>query len=111
MNSKLTTELLKLFVMYQSLLTNAKEFVRCTRHNILHLQHFRLWYRSGVWHVSDNELELLFPWYPFLAFRDIEGYLNQSTWRPRVGETVVDVGGCFGEFTLYASKCVGPPVE
>jgi FkbM family methyltransferase len=94
--------------MLQSTLNGVKEFVRCTRHNILHLDTFRLWYRRGRWHVSDKRVEMLFPWYPYLAFRDIEGYLKEGAFRPREGETVIDVGGCFGEFTLFASKCVGP---
>jgi FkbM family methyltransferase len=89
-------------------LTNLKEFARCTKHNVLHLRTFRLWYRRGVWHVADQEVEMLFPWYPYLSFRDLEGYLKGGEFRPRPGETVIDVGGCFGEFTLFASKCVGP---
>jgi FkbM family methyltransferase len=84
------------------------EFVRCTRHNILHLRLFRISYGRGVWHVSDGQVSMTFPHYPYLAFHDIEGYLNEGKWRPEAGMTVIDAGGCFGEFTVYASKRVGP---
>jgi FkbM family methyltransferase len=57
--------------------------------------------------VRDGPLEMLFDEYPYLAFFDIEGYVNHGSWRPRIGETVIDAGGCHGEFSLYASKCVG----
>jgi FkbM family methyltransferase len=94
--------------MMKAVTTNLYEFLRCTRHNALHLELFRVSYRRGCWLVRDGQLEMKFPWYPYLAFRDIEGYIKGGDWRPKTGETVVDVGGCFGEFTLYASRCVGP---
>jgi FkbM family methyltransferase len=83
------------------------EFVRCTRHNLLHLKVFRLAYRHRQWHVRDGDLEMVFPYYPYLSFRDLEGYLNDGRWRPEPGMTVLDVGGCFGEYALYASRRVG----
>ena len=88
--------------------TYFKELARCTRHNLLHLRTFHLSYRRGLWTVRDGDLTMVFPRYPYLAFHDIEGYLNHGQWRPRPGMTVVDAGGCFGEFALYAAKCVGP---
>src|SRR5436190_245667 len=94
--------------MLKTLRTNLREFVRCTRHNVLHLKTFRLSYCHGLWHVRDDAVEMVFRDYPYLAFHDIEGYLCDGKWKPRPGMTVVDVGGCFGEFALYASKRVGP---
>lgn len=85
-----------------------KEFVRCTRHSVLHLRVFNLGYGRGVWRVRDGDVRMNFPFYPYLAFHDIEGYLNEGRWRPEPGMTVVDAGGCNGEFALYASKRVGP---
>ena len=84
------------------------EFARCTRHNLLHLRQFRIGYRGGMWHVRAGAMKMVFPYYPYLAFHDIEGYLQQGAWRIEPGMTVLDVGGCYGEFALYAAKCVGP---
>lgn len=84
------------------------EFLRCTRHNLLHLKTFRISHSRGIWRVRDGRgVEMVFPYYPYLAFFDIEGYLYENRWRPEPGMTVVDAGGCYGEFALYASKCVG----
>jgi FkbM family methyltransferase len=94
--------------MLRSLRTNLWEFARCTRHNLLHLKLFQISYKSGHWRVRDDDVELVLPEYPYLAFHDIEGYLFDGKWRPKPGETVIDVGGCFGEYALYASKRVGP---
>jgi FkbM family methyltransferase len=94
--------------MLRSLRTNLFEFARCTRHNLLHLKVFQISYSNGHWHVRDGDVELVVPEYPYLAFHDIEGYLFDGKWRPMPGETVIDVGGCFGEYALYASKRVGP---
>jgi FkbM family methyltransferase len=84
------------------------ELARCTRHNLLHLRKFRLSYRGGVWYVTDGDVELKFPYYPYIPFYDIEGYLNEGRWSPQPGMTVLDAGGCNGEFALYAAKRVGP---
>ncbi len=94
--------------MLQAVPVSVKEWVRCTRHNLLHLRTFRLSYQNQAWQVRDGGLSLTFPQYPFLAFHDIEGYLCEGRWRPQSGMTVVDAGGCYGEFSLYAAKCVGP---
>jgi len=51
---------------------------------------------------------MTFQHYPYLAFHDIEGYLYDDEWVPKPGMTVVDAGACRGEFSIYASKCVGP---
>src|SRR3954471_15701348 len=85
------------------------EFARCTRHNLLHLRNFRIWYAGGLWHVRDADgVELRLPYYPYCPVHDIQGYLREGQWRPGPGMTVLDVGGCNGEFALYAAKCVGP---
>jgi FkbM family methyltransferase len=87
------------------------EWVRCTRHNVLHLKVFKVWYAGGgVWRVRDKQrgVEMVFPYYPYLDFHDIEGYLRLGEWRIETGMTVVDAGGCRGEFAVYAAKCVGP---
>jgi FkbM family methyltransferase len=94
--------------MYRSTATYLKEFVRCTRHNLLHLHTFRMTYRRGMWHVTDGQIKLDFPKYPYLAFHDIEGYLNEGRFKPQPGMTVIDAGGCYGEYALYAAGCVGP---
>jgi FkbM family methyltransferase len=89
--------------------TYAWEFIRCTRHNLLHLRRFRLSYAGGgIWHVRDGDVEMAFPYYPYIPFYDIEGYLNGGRWLPEPGMTVLDAGGCNGEFALYAAKRVGP---
>jgi FkbM family methyltransferase len=85
------------------------EFARCTRHNLLHLKVFKVSYAGGDrWRVTDGRIEVVFPYYPYLAFHDIEGYLQDGAWRIEPGMTVLDVGGCAGEFAVYAAKCVGP---
>jgi FkbM family methyltransferase len=87
------------------MLTNLRrylwEFARCTRHNLLHLRVFRVTYGGGA-------SRMIIPNYPYLAYHDIEGYIQDGAWRIEPGMTVLDVGGCYGEFALYASKCVGP---
>jgi FkbM family methyltransferase len=84
------------------------EAVRCTRHNWLHLRMFKVQYRGREWHVLDRDgLHLRFPFYPYLVFFEIEGYLRQSRWRIEEGMTVIDAGGCAGEFSLYAARKVG----
>ena len=85
------------------------EVARCTRHNLLHMRVFHLSYSGGLWHVSGGGATgMKFPYYPYLAFHDIEGYIQNGAWRIEPGMTVLDVGGCYGEFALYALKCVGP---
>ena len=92
------------------------EHGRAARHNRLHLDRFRMRYLPArdppAWRVRDGRgVELLFDRYPYLACHDIEGYLAggaRGGIRPGPGQTVVDAGGCFGEFTLFASQCVGP---
>jgi FkbM family methyltransferase len=88
--------------------TYLHELIRCTRHNLLHLERFRVSYRRKLWFVSDGNVEMCFAYYPYLAFHDIEGYLRGREIQLRSGMTVIDAGGCYGEFALYASKCVGP---
>jgi FkbM family methyltransferase len=88
--------------------THAFELIRCARHNLLHLKTFGVSYRRGVWRVREGEVQMVFPYYPYLAFHDIEGYTREGSWKPEKGMTVLDVGGCDGEFALYASKRVGP---
>jgi FkbM family methyltransferase len=84
------------------------EFIRCTRHNVRHLKFFRIRFDGTHWHVRDPDgLDLLFPFYPYLAALEMEGYLRQGGWPLESGMTVLDVGACFGEFALYASKKVG----
>lgn len=94
--------------MLLRLRTWIKENIRCGRHNLFHLRRFSVWYRGGLWHVSDGRVRLRFDHYPYLAFHDIEGYLQPRGWEPEAGEVVVDAGACFGEFAIYAAKRVGP---
>ena len=95
--------------MLQAIKRHLYEQVRCTRHNLLHLRVFSVSHRNGLWHVRSRDgAEMVFPYYPYLSFHDIEGYLQQGNWKIEPGTTVLDVGGCYGEFALYASQCVGP---
>jgi FkbM family methyltransferase len=94
--------------MLQAVKRDFYEWARCTRHNLLHLRLFRVTHRGGRWYARQGDLELVFDYYPYLAFHDIEGYLQDGEWRIEPGMTVIDAGGCWGEFALYASKCVGP---
>jgi len=97
--------------MFDRIKRRLYEWVRCTRHNLLHLRVFKIWYAGdGRWHVRDKQsgVEMVFPYYAYLAFHDIEGYLRLGQWRLERGMTVLDVGGCWGEFAVYAAKCVGP---
>jgi FkbM family methyltransferase len=95
--------------MIRAAATTVKEVVRCTRHNLLHLNHFHLSYAGGGrWVVGDGRVRMIFPRYPYLAFHEMEGYLFDGKWRPEPGMTVLDVGGCYGEYALYASQRVGP---
>jgi len=84
------------------------EWARCTRHNLLHLKLFRIGYRKSQWVCRFGDVELVFPYYPYLAFQDIEGYLADSRFIPQLGQTVIDIGGCYGEYALLASRLVGP---
>jgi FkbM family methyltransferase len=94
--------------MLQSVTNYLYEFARCARHNLLHLQTFRLAYRRGRWRVRDDDgVEMWFNHYPYLTFQDIEGYLFKGRWKPQPGETVLDVGAFYGEYALYASRRVG----
>ena len=84
------------------------EWARCTRHNLLHLRRFRIGYRHRHWTCRFDNQELRFPYYPYLAFQDIEGYLPDPRFVPATGQTIIDVGGCYGEYSLFASRLVGP---
>ncbi|MEI8226787.1 MAG: FkbM family methyltransferase [Planctomycetota bacterium] len=74
----------------------------------MHLKLFRIGYRNSQWLCRFGDVELVFPYYPYLAFQDIEGYLADSRFIPRLGQTVIDIGGCYGEYALLASRLVGP---
>ena len=84
------------------------ERLRCARHNLLHLRFFRIGYSAGKWTCRFGPHRWVFPYYPYLAFHDIEGYLCDGRLLPRPGMTVIDAGGCYGEYTLFASALVGP---
>jgi len=84
------------------------EFIRCTRSNVMRLRRFRISYGGGLWQVRGDGVQLKFPYYPYLAFHDIEGYLKNGAWKLRPGDVVIDAGACDGEFAIFASKCVGP---
>jgi FkbM family methyltransferase len=88
--------------------TGLKEWVRCTRHNVLHLRRFKVRYRGGEWFATDGDVSLRFNYYPYLAFHDVEGYFGDGRFVPGPGMTVLDVGGCAGEYALYAAMKVGP---
>jgi FkbM family methyltransferase len=87
------------------------ERTRCAKHNLLDLKYFRVRYKGAAagYEVSTpSGVTLRFPHYPYLAFHDIEGYIRQGEWSLQPDMTVVDAGGCYGEFAIYAAKCVGP---
>lgn len=83
------------------------ENIRCARHNFKSLKKFSLHYWAGRWVVSDGSVSMKFEHYPFLAFFEIEGYLQK--WREPFGpgSVVIDAGSCKGEFSVYAAKKVG----
>ena len=84
------------------------ESIRCIRHNLVHLSMFRLSFDGQYWRVRDRDgLDMRFPFYPYTAFLEIEGYLRHGRWKLEPGMTVVDAGGCYGEYALYAAKKVG----
>lgn len=84
------------------------EAVRCARHNLLHLKMFRVHFDGRQWHINEPDgTHLVFPYYPYLSFFEIEGYLRQGQWPLREGMTVIDAGAAVGEFSLYASRKVG----
>ena len=84
------------------------EWLRCTRHNLLHLRFFRIGFSGGQWTCRYGRHRWVFPTYPYLAFHDIEGYLDDGRLVPRPGMTVIDAGACYGEYALFASSLVGP---
>jgi FkbM family methyltransferase len=86
------------------------ESVRCARHNLLHLKFFRLGYSAarGRWTCRYGNHSWELSHYPYLDFHDIEGYLFEGRLMPRPGMTVIDAGGCRGEYALFASTLVGP---
>lgn len=83
------------------------ENIRCARHNFKSLKKFSLHYWAGRWIVRDGSVSMKFDHYPFLAFFEIEGYLQK--WREPFGpgSVVIDAGSCKGEFSVYAAKKVG----
>jgi FkbM family methyltransferase len=96
--------------MFARLRRSLFEHARCTKHNLRDLSYFQLRYKGAAgYEVSTpSGIILRFPHYPYLAFHDIEGYIRQGKWSPEPGMTVVDAGGCYGEFAVYAAKSVGP---
>ena len=85
------------------------EWLRCTKHNLLDHAWFKVFYRSGLYHVHTvDNVHLKFPHNPFLPFLEIWGYLKEGKWRLDLGMQVVDAGAYLGEFSLYASARVGP---
>lgn len=85
------------------------EFVRSNRHNLLHLKRLKFSYNGDdTWTIHHDRGHMVVSTYPYLACHDIEGYLKNGDWTIEPGRTVIDAGGCFGEFTMYASQCVGP---
>ena len=69
---------------------------------------FSIGYRGDdLWTVRHSKGELRSTSYPYLAMHDIEGYMKNGEWSLEPGMVVIDAGGCLGEFSLYASQCVG----
>lgn len=94
--------------MLKQLKARAFEALRCTRHNFVHLKWFNVRYDGRMWHVTDRRgVHIVFPVYPYRVFFETEGYLRQGKWPLEEGMTVVDGGAYYGEFALYASRCVG----
>ena len=85
------------------------EAARSTKHNLLHLKRLKFSYAGrDTWAIRHDRGRMKVSTYPYLACHDIEGYLKNGEWSIEPGQTVIDAGGCFGEFTMYASQCVGP---
>ena len=95
--------------MLQTLRRSIFERVRCAKHNLKDLRVFRVTYEARRHHVRTADgIHLVFPFYPYLSFYQIEGYLRGGEWDLPEGGVVVDAGACAGEFALYASRKVGP---
>ncbi|RJP48015.1 MAG: FkbM family methyltransferase [Anaerolineaceae bacterium] len=89
--------------------TSFTEWLRCTKHNLLDRPWFKVFYRSGLYHVHTNDgVHLKFPHNPFQPFLEIWGYLKEGEWRLEAGMNVLDAGAYLGEFSLYAAARVGP---
>lgn len=85
------------------------ERIRCAKHNWLDGVSFRTRYRRGSYEVrTEDGLVFRFPFNPYTSFFEISGYLNEGRWRLEPGMWVIDAGGERGEFSLYASRQVGP---
>jgi len=85
------------------------EWLRCTKHNLLDHAWFKVFYRSGLYHVHTADgVHLKFPHNPFLPFVEIWGYLKEGKWHLDAGMHIIDAGAYLGEFSLYASALVGP---
>jgi FkbM family methyltransferase len=96
--------------MFAGLKRSMFEHARCAKHNWRDLEYFRIRYKGAAgYEVSTpSGIKLRFSYYPYLAFHDIEGYIQRGKWTLEEGMTVVDAGGCYGEFAVYAAHCVGP---
>lgn len=95
--------------MLASLKKRAFETVRCSRHNLLHLKMFKIDFDGARWRVEDRHgYRAAYPFYPYNAVYQTEGYLRQGAWPLQPGMVVIDGGGCYGEFAMYAARQVGP---
>jgi FkbM family methyltransferase len=84
------------------------ERLRCAKHNLLDRPWFRVYYRSGLYHVHTNDgVHLKFTHNPFQPFMEIWGYLKEGEWHLEAGMNVLDAGAYLGEFSLYAAARVG----
>lgn len=85
------------------------EKARCAKHNVFDRNWFKVFYRGGLYHVQTRDgVRMKFGHNPYLAFREIGGYLRGGEWPLEAGMQIVDAGAYPGEFALYASSRVGP---
>src|SRR3954447_21190612 len=95
--------------MFPTLKRALSERIRVAKHNWLDGVGFRLRYRRGWWDVRTADGERFrFPYNPYSVFFETEGYLAPRQWKLEPGMVILDAGACYGEFSLYASRRVGP---
>lgn len=95
--------------MLTSMKRSVLERVRCAKHNWLDGRTFAVRYRRGQYGVRTATGERFrFDYNPYTVFAEIDGYLAEGAWELEPGMWVLDAGACRGEFSLYASRRVGP---
>lgn len=81
-----------------------KNYLRCRLYN-LHQNHFKIHFRHSLFHVSFDEFNLIFEQNPFHLLMEQQQYNRYYSLKK--GDVVIDAGGFWGTYALYAAKTVG----